>query len=567
MARSALGWTLGLGGSDHDYSAALMCGWDLKVAIEQERLSRTKNGLSVWYRDPLAEAVKYCLDAEGVALDDVEFVAASDTIPARTREAFGEGALKLYSHHLCHAASAYLMMPSGCTAGILVYDGYGSILERPLAARDRAPRETFSFFLFSPDGHRRLGGVAGSSFREEDDFPIGISNSIGMFYEIVTCALGYGPMDAGKTMGLAAYGAPRYLSVLEDSVQLGDDYANCFQCPTDAPELVDRIERILDAGRGAFEVRADLAASVQALVNKVLVHSVNLLWSEHSVDQIGISGGCGLNTVANSALVGATPPGCSITIPPHCGDAGLGLGALWLAAAEQAGRSPDLTFRGAHPAPHLARPGRIYSREDRDRAALAVYPRLSCDPSISTPADLARLLADGEIIGLFRGRSEIGPRALGGRSILADPRRVAVRERLNRVIKDREPFRPFGPIVLAEAYETYFGNPRHADPYMLKVAQTSERCRREAPAIVHADGSARAQVVGEDTDAFLAELLQEFRELTGLPILINTSFNRRGEPIVETPADAIDAFLGLHLDGLYLDGDFYRPAAAANPSR
>ena len=567
MARRTNGWALGLGGSDHDYSAALMCGCDLKVAIEQERLSRTKNGLSVWYRDPLAEAVQYCLAAEGVKLSDVELVAASDTIPARTRAAFSDLQLKLYSHHLCHAASAYLMMPRGCTAGIFVYDGYGSILERPTAARDRAPRETFSFFLFSPEGHRRLGGVAGLSFREDDDFPIGISNSIGMLYEIVTCVLGYGPMDSGKTMGLAAYGTPKYLSVLKDTVRLGDSYADCFRCPTDSPELVEVVERILDAGRGGFEVRADLAASVQALVHKVLLHCVELLRSQQSVDHIGISGGCGLNTVANSALVEATAPGCTIMIPPHCGDAGLGLGALWLAAAEQAGRSPDLTFRGLHPAPGLARPGRLYSREDRDRAALAYYPRLSRDPSISAPADLAGLLADGEIIALFRGRSEIGPRALGGRSILADPRRVEVRETLNRVIKDREPFRPFGPVVLADAFETYFGDPRQADPYMLKVARTTERCRREAPAVVHVDGSARAQIVSEATDPFLFQLLQTFRDRTGLPILINTSFNRRGEPIVETPDDAIDAFLGLQLDGLYLDGEFYRQAAGAKPRR
>ena len=188
------------------------------------------------------------------------------------------------------------------------------------------------------------------------------------------------------------------------------------------------------------------------------------------------------------------------------------------------------------------------------------YPRLSLDPSVCKTQDLARLLADGEVIGVFNGPSEIGPRALGGRSILADPMKVSVRERINRLVKKREPYRPLAPIVLEQKYDEYFHDRRHADPYMLKIARVRERCRREAPAVVHVDGTARVQIVGEDGDPFLVDLLNDFEAITGRGVLLNTSFNRRGEPIVESPLDAVDAFVGMQLDGLYFDGEFYRLA-------
>ncbi len=188
------------------------------------------------------------------------------------------------------------------------------------------------------------------------------------------------------------------------------------------------------------------------------------------------------------------------------------------------------------------------------------YPRLAHDISISTPVALAKVLARGTVIGIFNGRSEIGPRALGGRSIFADPRHISIRERINRDLKRREPYRPLAPIMLRSRYATYFEDGQHADPFMLKVAKATAHCRKSAPAVVHVDGTSRIQVVDDDGgDPFLVALLIEFERLTGVGILINTSFNRRGEPVVEMPLDAVDAFLGLGLDGLWLDGDFYWP--------
>ena len=194
------------------------------------------------------------------------------------------------------------------------------------------------------------------------------------------------------------------------------------------------------------------------------------------------------------------------------------------------------------------------------------YPRLILDASISTASDLAKAIAAGAIVGVLNGGSEIGPRALGGRSILADPRSVLVREKINREIKHREPFRPLAPIVLRENYDRYFFDDRCADPFMLKVAKARENLIRSAPAVVHVDGTARVQVVTAESDPFLFDLLTAFEVETEVGVLINTSFNRKGEPIVETPLDAIDAFLGMRLDGLYLNGEFYRSAESILPS-
>jgi carbamoyltransferase len=319
------------------------------------------------------------------------------------------------------------------------------------------------------------------------------------------------------------------------------------------------MEGILYEGAGSFATRADLASSVQNVVERILLHCVTLM-APRDVDCIGISGGCGLNTVANSKLVEGLQATIPIVIPPHCGDAGLGLGALWLCAWQDGRCLPQMTFRGSRLAPCLSRPGRRYSDEDVRDAVRHFYPRLSFDPSITSPDSVAALLASGSIIGLFNGRSEIGPRALGGRSILADPRAIATRERLNRRIKDREPFRPLGPVILADHYDDYFFDRRNADPFMLKVARVRERCHREAPAVIHIDGTARVQSLEPDYDPFLVALLDAFAKQTGVPMLLNTSFNRRGEPIVETPSDAIDAFLGMGLDGLLLEGRYYRAA-------
>jgi carbamoyltransferase len=552
-------WLLGLGGSDHDFSAALSLGTDLRVAIEEERLSRRKHSLPIWYENPNRHSIAYCLQAERINLEDVEVIVSSDTLPARTRHELRTYPLKVFPHHLCHAASAYMMLPAKTRAGILVWDGYGSILSRQ---RDtlRAARETISFFLFHPDGYERLGGTEGMAFLESDDFPICVTNSVGMFYELVTGMLGYDPLDAGKVMGLSAYGAPKYEKELAEFVTFGNTMSDCFQCRVEDSALTACIDQLLLSRGGSFSVKADIAASLQAFTDKALLHCAGF-FAGIGIQTLCVSGGCALNTVATSNLVENAPFDVPIVSPPQCGDSGLAFGAICLELLERGHKMPCVSFRGCSDPARLSRPGRSYSRDERQSAAQEFYPRLVHDPSVASPVKIAELLAQGAVIGALNGPSEFGPRALGGRSIFADPRSVLTRERINRILKRREPFRPLAPIVLRADYDTYFEDPRLIDEFMLKNARVRHKCIIDAPASVHIDGTARVQVIDTDGDPFLVELLSAFKQLTGVGILLNTSFNRRGEPIVETPRDAIDAFLGMGLDGLYLDGDYYRPVS------
>jgi carbamoyltransferase len=562
MAEETARWILGLGGSDHDFSAALACGGDINLAVEQERLSRRKHGISYWYENPVKAAVSYCIDAVGINLDQVEKFVSSDLIPKRVRDDLRDRALHLFPHHLCHAASVYMMLPPGTRAGVIVYDGFGSVVGVS-ADPTRNSRETFSFYRFEKAGYSRIGGTAGTSIIEQDDFPTCVTNSIGMLYELVTGLLGFSPMESGKTMGLASHGVPRYLPTLKEFSSIGNNPDACFECPIDNPELVEAIEQILLLGRSSFQVKADIAASVQALINEVLLHCASF-FDNMALDCLCVSGGCGLNTVANAYL--AERASRPIVIPPHCGDSGLCFGAIWLEAFEQQGVSPTLTFRGQPLNPHVSRPGRNYTADERRTAVQAFYPRLIRDASVFNAGTLASVLAQGAVVGVLNGASEIGPRALGGRSIFADPRSAMMRERINRLIKGREPFRPLAPIILRSQYSNYFEDEKCADPYMLKVARARKHCLEQAPAVVHVDGTARVQVVDDENgDPFLVELLSSFFAETGVAVLINTSFNRKGEPIVETPLDAIDAFLGVSLDGLYLDGEFYRPLTLISP--
>lgn len=559
-------WVMGIGGSDHDFSAALMRGTDIRVAIEQERLSRRKHSSAFWYEDPVGRSLEYCLKAEGIGLTNLDAIVGCDTLPARVRHDLRDCPLRLYPHHACHAASAYLMLPAGTKAGVLVYDGYGSIVGASSNDPLRHMRETVSFYLFGPQGYEVLGTTGGPALIEQDDFQIGVANSVGMLYEMVTGVIGYDPMESGKTMGLSAYGSNRYLPLLEEFVSFGSSPSDCLRISSDGPGLHNALENALRNRADGFAARADLAASMQSLLEKCLLHCA-MFFDGLDIDVLCVSGGCGLNTVANARLQRQLPLDRRISIPPHCHDAGLAFGALWLDGLRRAGSSPALTFRSGSTAPKLSRPGRLYDESERKVAAQSFYPRIALDASVSSAADLAALIADGAVVGVFEGRSEFGPRALGGRSIIADPRRIATRERINRTIKHREPFRPLAPVVRQSGYSRYFLDERCADPFMLKTAQANAHCAHVAPAIVHVDGSARVQVIADEPNSFLSELLGAFEALTGIGLLINTSFNRRGEPIVETPTDAFDALLGLGLDGLYIDGDYYRPADGLVQSR
>ncbi len=551
-------WVLGLGGSCHDFSAALLRGNDIRVGIEVERLSRVKYGIPEWFADPVARCVEYCLDVEDVARDELAAVVSSDLMPYRTLDRWR---VNSYPHHLCHAASAVMLLPPQAHACVLVYDGCGSA--RPVASERMGELgdlelETFSWFEFRDGALERIAGTTGHQRVEWLD-PLGDNtNSMGNLYELTSVMIGFGRHEVGKTMGLAGWGSPRYLDELAPYVQLGDSMDAVFTCDGLEPGFQATIKDLLSAGGDSFQVRADMAATVQEILTQCLIRCYDLV-ADRDFDVFCIAGGCALNTVANGVLAKRLPPGRSLCVPPHAGDSGTAMGSLWLHRAKVEGAPFALTFRGAPAMPAAARPGKVYDKRSVKEAIGAALPHAAKNHAITGPRELAAELANGKIIGIFNGASETGPRALGGRSIFADPRRAQIKERLNRGIKLREPFRPLAPILLAEQYDSLFSPPAAANPFMLVVADANEDCRRRAPAVIHVDGTARVQVLQPDDDPFLVDLLREFAELTGLAMLLNTSFNRRGEPIVETPAEAVDAFVGMRLDGLWLSGTYVEP--------
>jgi len=543
---------VGLGGSNHEGSAALLREFSIEVAIEQERVTRRKHGNSWWWENPVGAAVEYCLESTDVSIDDVGRFVSSDLLPKRVIEQYQPKCVRLYPHHLCHAASVCLLLPPKSKAAFLVYDGMGSIRSEP--AGGKVLRETFSFFESTDSGLRCLGQTLGESLVEHDDFPSGCSNSIGKIYDMVTAILGFDESDAGKTMGLAAHGTPRYAEDIMRYIRLTPDLSSCFEFDASDPSLSNFLKKRISTSR-EFSVKADIAASVQSVLERTLLHASSLLTGEY--DFLCVSGGCALNSVANGLLAQQLPVGLQLMVPPFAADSGLAFGALWLDRLSELGEWPILSMRCAPITPRASRPGRHYGVDRCRAAAQRYYPSLSLDPAVHDAATLASRLASGSVIGFFNGPSEIGPRALGGRSIFADPRSVLMRERINRSIKLREPFRPLAPMILEERYDDYFEDRRCADPYMLRVAKATHRCYELAPAVVHVDGTARVQTIGSNDDQFLRELLIAFENITGVPMLINTSFNRRGEPIVETPEDALDAFFGMNLNGLYMDGVFF----------
>ncbi|HTW41349.1 MAG TPA: carbamoyltransferase C-terminal domain-containing protein [Solirubrobacteraceae bacterium] len=550
-------WVLGLGGSDHDFSAAVMRGGDIRVAVESERVTRIKYGHTRFNQDPLRRCVQHVIDAANAPEARIARVVSSDLLPTNSVATWD---VHTYRHHLCHAASAVMLLPPTARACVLVYDGNGTLTPtgdgRALLQGEQLAAETFSFFDYA-DGELHLIGQTCGLARVERCFE-GATNSLGNLYEIVTDVLGFAAIETGKTMGLAGWGTPTFLDDLLAAVTLGDTLDTVFTFDTFDQNFRELLVERLRQERFSFKARADLAASVQEIMNRVLLHCYTLI-AGREFDTFCVAGGCALNTVANGLLAAKLPPERTLVVPPAAGDSGIALGSLWLDRRERTHGPFELTLRGASVQPSIARPGRTYATEELTNAIRTDPDGLIQDPTVHGAAGLAHVLAEGSVIGFFHGSSEIGPRALGGRSILADPRRAVTKERINREIKLREPFRPLAPIVLAEHYGEYFEPAAAANPYMLVVATANARCRQSAPAIVHVDGTARVQVIDSDGDPFLISLLSEFHSLTGLPMLVNTSFNCRGEPIVETPDDAITACVSLGLDGLWLQDRYLTP--------
>jgi carbamoyltransferase len=399
-------------------------------------------------------------------------------------------------------------------------------------------------------GDRKISGTIARMHRSgkcevlrEMIFP---HSSAGLIYSIVNHHIGFSQGQEGKTMGLAPYGRPDLYRELVKHLRLYDDGSFDFISYRELHAELARYEyeRPREKGAEFTQRHCDIAYAGQAIIEDILKNAFAAALRLTGLSDLVYAGGLALNSVANEIANRAARPR-RLYIPPNPGDAGLALGCAFYAAYELAGWE--------HPGTEIPEYlGPDYSEESIAEAALGTqYHRCK----LEQPEGLiARCLANGHIVARFFGQAEFGPRALGNRSILADPRRKDMKDYLNERVKHREGFRPYAPSVMAEHASEWF-DLADRSPYMLRVVDVPESLRDQVPAIVHVDGTARVQTVSREENESYWRLIDEFHKLTGVPLVLNTSFNIAGKPIVETPWDAVECFEATDIDVLLL-GDW-----------
>jgi carbamoyltransferase len=553
---------VGLGGGLHDLAACLVEDGRLVRAIEQERLTRVRHAcdhdkltacfragdFKPWLREQVETGsvpeVDYCLDGDPItSVDAIAHGARWGAIVWRTKEWphfwpplwTVRHLHKLKSHHLAHAASAFLVSPFE-EALTLVIDSFGS--EAP-----RGRFETSSLWL-GRDRELTPIRIYHSDRVPTDDTPerwpaARTVCSLGVFYSDVTLFCGFRVLDAGKTMGLAPWGSERFVPELAQFVHFADG-GEVHIDPRYLLFLRECERTRATLGRDdRFALEADLAYAAQKLLEEAVLHLVRFGYERTRLRSLCLAGGVALNAVANARILEETPIE-RIFVQPAANDAGIAIGAAFHTYYARSKGPREFVMQHAYL-------GRCYSDQEIATALDGFRGR----PELERPARLcertAGLLAEGKIVGWVQGGSEFGPRALGNRSILADPRPKETLDKIN-AIKKREWFRPFAPAVLAEAQSEYF-ELEAASPYMVLVSRVRKEKQALLGAVTHVDGTARVQTVERHTNPRFHELISAFARRTGVPVLLNTSFNIQG-PIVETPAQAVETFLRSELDAL-----------------
>ncbi len=599
---------LGISAYYHDSAAALVDDGRIVAAAQEERFTRKKHDA----RFP-ASAVEYCLAEAGIGLGDVDFVTFYDkpflkferlletylafaprgfrsfrmAIPLWLREKLfqkdllrgefqkfdekfdWENRLLFSEHHLSHAASAYFPSPFE-EAVVLTLDGVGEWASCSAAIGRGNTLEVF----------------------KEMHFP----HSLGLLYSAATYYIGF-KVNSGeyKVMGLAPYGTPRYAQKFFDhlmdlkadgSFRLDQSYFDyCTGLTMTNQKFADLFgQPVRGPEQQLTDFHMDMAASIQAVVEEVVLRLTRALAKETGQKNLCMAGGVALNCVANGKILrdGAFE---NIWVQPAAGDAGGALGAA-LAAYHLYKGQPRAALPASNRAGQMAADrmagsylGPVYAQDDIERRLLAAGAKFEVMTQEAMLDTTAQAIADGDAVGWFQGRMEFGPRALGGRSILGDARSSAMQKTLNLKVKYRESFRPFAPSVLREHVADLFELDGDS-PYMLLVADVVEANRRKMtaeeenlfgidklniprssiPAVTHVDYSARIQTVHAETNPLYHALISRFYALTGCPVVVNTSFNVRGEPIVCTPEDAFRCLMGTELDLLAVGNCVLRKA-------
>ena len=572
---------LGINAYHGNASAAIVCDGRLIAAVEEERFNRVKYAAGF----PV-QAIRYCLKEAGLTLEDIDHVA----VP---RNPYARLVTKLFYA---------LRMPSFARERAKVLAKFTSIPEALARAFDSDPRKlaakfhriehhqahlASSFFVspferavvLSADGLGDFASTmwgAGEGNRMRIEGAVTFPHSLGLFYSAVTQYLGFLKFgDEYKVMGLAAYGQPEQLEAFRDIVRfdarsngngfrLGLDFfthhrtgpemswAEADQAPVLGRMFSDEMAKRLGPVRTSEEMleqrHRNLAASLQARLEEVYLGMLKKLAERTGLKAVCLAGGVAFNCVANGKIFDATPFE-QVYVHPAAGDGGLAVGAAFYVWHQKLGRPRSFVMDHAFWGPGYSR-NEIRRAIESNGIAQKGY-RITELPEEELLKRTAANIADGKIVGWFQGRAEWGPRALGNRSIVADPRRPEMKEILNRRIKHREIFRPFAPSILAEATTEYFEK-SHASPFMMLAYSVRPNKRDKIPAPTHVDGTGRLQTVTRDANPRYHALISEFRNLTGVPVVLNTSFNDN-EPIVCRPEEALDCFLRTEMDALVAD--------------
>ena len=561
-------YILGLNAYDHDVAACLLRNGEIVAAISKERLTRKKHDAGF-----TGEVTRYCLEAAGIGLDDVELIVRNcyllpvpemearlaathdpyhltdeERVEAQESGIFlsDDPRLVTCSHHLAHAYSAFAVSPFERGA-VLIVDGIGSHACDALDANEGVEpphpfaRESESMYRFDGGKIETVGKIYMGPYKSGLGDEFIFFDGIGAVYSRVSSYVFGHWNKCGEVMGLAPYGRetmPPLFQATDGGLDV-HPWPEALRSPF--PRTGDRAwER--SASRRGWE---DLSRRVQQDTEDALLARAKWLHERTGEKNLVLAGGVALNCVANGRLV-EEGPFENVFIQPAAGDDGIAIGCAYY--GHLAVKERTRTFTMTHP--YL---GRHYADADVEDAfdeflVRRVTTRTKSDRVIRQTAEL---LAEGSAVGWFQGASEFGPRALGNRSILGDPRDPKMKDKLNAKVKHRQAFRPFAPAVLAELASHYFEGEAES-PYMLLAKRVKPAAREKIPGIVHIDGTARVQTVTEESNPFFYALLAAFAEVTGVGVLINTSFNIKGEPIVETPTDAMECFLSTGLDALVI---------------